>query len=132
VPLPQSLARFNTHVTNKISRPIAAHAPGFGVVVHHGRKSGTEYRTPVNVFTRPGGFTISLTYGKDSQWVRNVLAAGEADIVTRGDVHHVTNPHIVHDTTREHVPAPVRAVLGRLHVDDFLLVDDTAERGQNS
>jgi deazaflavin-dependent oxidoreductase (nitroreductase family) len=94
------------------------------VVVHRGRKSGREYRTPVNVFTRPGGLAIALTYGKDSQWVRNVLAAGEADVMTRGHEHHVNNPRVVHDTTREPVPAPVRAVLGRLHVDDFLLVDD--------
>jgi deazaflavin-dependent oxidoreductase (nitroreductase family) len=124
VPLPESLARFNNQVTNKVSRPVAAHAPGFGVVVHRGRKSGREYRTPVNVFMRPGGLVIALTYGKESQWVRNVLAAGEADVMTRGRTHHVVNPRIVHDTTREAVPAPVRVVLGRLHVDDFLLVDD--------
>jgi deazaflavin-dependent oxidoreductase (nitroreductase family) len=124
VPLPESLAQFNKRVTNKVSRPVAAHVPGFGVVVHRGRTSGREYRTPVNVFTRPGGLAIALTYGKGSEWVRNVLAAGEADVTTRGHAHHVTNPRIVHDTTREAVPPPVRAVLGRLHVDDFLLLDD--------
>ncbi len=124
MPLPASLARFNKRVTNKVSRPVAAHVPGFGVVIHRGRTSGREYRTPVNVFTRRGGLAIALTYGKDAQWVRNVLAAGEADVMTRGHAHHVTNPRIVHDETRAAVPAPVRAVLGRLHVDDFLLVDD--------
>ena len=52
---PQWLARFNKHVTNRITGPLAPNLPGFGVVIHPGRKSQRTYRTPVNVFPRAGG-----------------------------------------------------------------------------
>lgn len=128
VPLPPRLARFNRLVTNRVLGPAAPYVPGFGVVVHRGRKSGRVYRTPVNVFRRPGGFVIALTYG-GGDWVDNVLAAGEAQIRTRGHSHHVANPRVVTDPARAAVPAAVRAVFGRIHVDDFLHVDDAGQPG---
>ncbi len=123
MPLPASLARFNTKVTNRITTPFARHLPGFGIVVHQGRRSGRTYQNPVNAFRRPDGFVFALTYGRDPDWVRNVLAAGSAALVTRGHEQRVTNPRIVNDPTRSAVPAPVRPILGALGVDDFMLVD---------
>jgi deazaflavin-dependent oxidoreductase (nitroreductase family) len=126
MPLPASVARFNKQVTNRITPPFARHLPGFGIVVHQGRRSERTYRTPVNAFRRPGGYVFALTYGRDPDWVRNVLAAGWARLVTRGQEHVVTDPRIVNDPTRIAVPAPVRLVLRAIGVDDFLLVDATA------
>jgi deazaflavin-dependent oxidoreductase (nitroreductase family) len=76
MPIPRWVARANRLVTNRLARPLAMRAPGFGVVVHVGRKSGRVYRTPVNVFPAPDGYTVALTYGADAEWVRNVVAAG--------------------------------------------------------
>ena len=70
------LARINIVLTNRITSRFAARLPGFGILTHVGRKSGRVYRTPVNVFRVPEGFLIALTYGRESEWVRNVLAAG--------------------------------------------------------
>lgn len=70
------VAAFNLAITNRITSRFAARLPGFGILTHVGRKSGRVYRTPVNVFREPDGFLIALTYGRDSEWVRNVLAAG--------------------------------------------------------
>lgn len=92
--------------------------------MHTGRRSGREYRTPVNVFRREGGFVVALTYGSGSQWVRNVLAAGSAEIVTRGRAHPVVNPRVVTDPARRAVPVPVRPVLKLFDVDEVLLLDD--------
>ena len=78
MPAPRWLAEFNRSVTNRISRPLARRLPGFGVVVHTGRKSGREYRTPVNVFPRDGGYVIALTYGRNGEWVRNCWRAAPA------------------------------------------------------
>ena len=125
MPLPQRLARFNKVVTNRVARVVAGRLPGFGIIVHRGRKSGRTYRTPVNVFVRPGGFTIALTYG-GGDWVANVLAAKTAEIHTKGRTHHVVNPHVVKDPARAGVPAPVRVILGWLDVDQFLHVDGSA------
>jgi deazaflavin-dependent oxidoreductase (nitroreductase family) len=118
--LPRSVARFNRYVTNRVLGPLAPHLPAFGVVVHRGRNSGHRYRTPVNVFRRPGGFVVALTYGPNADWVRNVLAEGGCILETRGRRLRLTQPRVFHDETRRSVPAPLRP-LGRLaRVSDFL------------
>src|SRR5215211_6173089 len=116
MPAPRWLARFNERVTNHITGPVAPRLPFFGVVVHVGRKSGQQYRTPVNVFAAADGFVIALTYGKDSHWVQNVLAAGGCRLETRGRAWRLTNPRLVHDPRHRSVPALVGAVLGVLNV----------------
>jgi deazaflavin-dependent oxidoreductase (nitroreductase family) len=78
------VAAFNLAVTNRITSPFAARLPGFGILTHVGRKSGRVYRTPVNVFRAPEGFLIALTYGRESEWVRNVVTAGACQLETRG------------------------------------------------
>ena len=70
------LARINIAVTNRITGLFAGWLPGFGILTHVGRKSGKVYRTPVNVFRASNGFIIALTYSSQSEWVKNVLAAG--------------------------------------------------------
>ncbi|MCC7022550.1 MAG: nitroreductase family deazaflavin-dependent oxidoreductase [Thermomicrobiales bacterium] len=119
MPAPRGLARFNHVVTNRILGPLARRLPGFGVVGHTGRKTGKSYQTPVNVFRRPGGYAIPLTYGPDADWVRNVLAADGATLLTRGNQIRLCHPRLIHDESRL-VPAPVRIVLGLIGVADFL------------
>src|SRR5262245_25523812 len=123
MPLPRRLARFNRVVTNRLFRTFAGRVPGFAIVIHHGRSTGREYRTPVNAFTRPGGgYTISLPYGK-TEWVRNVLAEGGCVLVVGGRRLAMRNPHLIHDPTRRAVPAPVRVPLRLLDVADFVQLD---------
>jgi deazaflavin-dependent oxidoreductase (nitroreductase family) len=120
VPLPKRLARFNRRVTNPVLRHVASWAPGFAVVHHVGRRSGRTYRTPVNVFRRDGRYVFALTYGKDSDWVRNVVAAGGCEIETRRRVMALSDPELFHDEERRAVPAPARWILALAGVDDFL------------
>src|ERR1700741_1739668 len=66
----------------------------FAVVKHRGRTSGTEYETVVNAFRKGNVLAIALAHGK-TNWVKNVLAAGEADVhLFRKDVH-ITNPRVL-------------------------------------
>lgn len=120
MPISRTIARFNRRGLNRVTRRFAPYLPGFGVVIHRGRKSGRQYRTPVNVFAKPGGYLFALTYGKDADWVRNVLAAGECDLLHRGALIHLTAPTMLHDPEHRQVPAVVRAVLGAIEADDFL------------
>jgi deazaflavin-dependent oxidoreductase (nitroreductase family) len=122
MPIPRAVARFNRVGFNRLSRHVAPHLPGFGVVEHRGRRSGRTYRTPVNLFRTDTGYLIALTYGADSDWVRNVLAAGEADLLTHGRRVHVTAPRRYHDDTRQGTRAFERQVLRLLRVSDFLAV----------
>ena len=125
MPLPEGLGRINKVVTNRVTGLVAGRLPGFGIITHRGRRSGRTYHTPVNVFRRPGGYILALTYGQ-GDWVKNVLASGDAQIRSRGRTHQVDNPRVVNDPTRSGLPLPVRGILGVLNVDDFFLVDDSA------
>jgi deazaflavin-dependent oxidoreductase (nitroreductase family) len=125
MPLPKGLARFNNKVTNRITGPFANRLPGFAVVHHVGRKSGVERTTPVNMFRDGDRYVIPLTYGRDSQWVKNVLAAGELDLATRDRRVRLDDPRVVQDGR---VPAPVRAILNALDVTDYVVARPSASK----
>jgi deazaflavin-dependent oxidoreductase (nitroreductase family) len=125
MPIPKRIARLNRVGLNRLTRRIAPWAPGFGVVVHRGRRSGRDYQTPVNVFPTADGVRIALTYGADSDWVKNVLAAGGCRLRTRGRELSLTDPRLVHDPTRAGTRSFERRVLGLLKVYDFLLLTET-------
>ena len=120
MPAPRWLARFNLYVTNRILGPLANRLPGMGVVVHVGRKTHRQYRTPVLIFRRGEKVVIALTYGRESQWVSNVLAQGGCMLETQGRTLAVSNPHIFHDEQRKTMPVLVRLALGIINVPDFL------------
>lgn len=125
MPLPPALARFNRVVTNRVARQGAGRLPGFGIVRHRGRRSGREYRTPVNAFRTDDGYVFALTYGPDADWVRNVVADKGCVLETRGDTVTLTDPRIVHDESRSAMPAAVRTILGLIGANDFLYLTTT-------
>ncbi len=120
MPLSQRVARFNRRVTNHITRPFADRLPGFGIVIHIGRTSGRTYRTPINVFRDGNDYIIALTYGAETDWVRNVQAAGGCQLVTRGRRISLTNPRLVTDARRQWAPPLVRLILGLTNVPHYL------------
>lgn len=111
MPLPQRLARFNRRVTNRVTGQFADRLPGFGIVIHKGRRSGRTYRTPMNVFRDGNDYIIALTYGAETDWVRNVLAAGGCEIMTRGRRVGLTHPRLITDPRMPWAPLPVRLIL---------------------
>lgn len=119
----RQLAAFHRAITNQILSPFASRLPGFAIVTNVGRRSGKVYRTPVNVFRRPEGFLIALTYGKESGWVKNVLAAGGCELATCRVPYQCSAPIIVHDPKRRRFPLPVRIVLGLINANDFLQLE---------
>ena len=122
MPAPRWLARFNRHVTNRVTKIFVTRTRAFGVVIHRGRRSGRTFRTPVNVFPQRDGYVIALTYGPDADWVKNVLAAGQCALETHGKVFNLYSPRIVHDEQRRLMPPLVRAMLGVAHVHDFMVL----------
>ncbi len=120
MPIPHTVARFNRQVTNRLTGRLATRLPGFAVVLHIGRKSRRQYRTPVNIFERAGKYIIALTYGPNTDWVRNVLADGGCMIETQGHTLRLSQPRLFRDERRRTMPAPVRLILGLSNVSDFL------------
>lgn len=123
----RQVAAFHRLFTNRIAIRFAARLPGFGIVTNVGRKSGACYRTPVNVFREPEGFRIALTYGRDSGWVKNVLAAGGCQLETRGITYRLTAPVIVHDPSRKRFPLAVRVILGLIDANDLLMLSQAPD-----
>jgi deazaflavin-dependent oxidoreductase (nitroreductase family) len=128
MPIPRRIAHFNRRVTNRVTRHLAGWMPGFAIVIHVGRRSGRIYNTPVNVFRDRDRYVFALTYGPESDWVRNVLAAGGCKIKTRRQVVELCDPQLFTDPTRRLVPAPARWILGLVNVDEFMALSP-ANRG---
>jgi deazaflavin-dependent oxidoreductase (nitroreductase family) len=126
MPIPRRVARWNKVGLNRVTRHVTPWMPGFGLVVHRGRRSGREYQTPVNVFPADDGFVIALTYGADTDWVKNVQAAGGCELRTRGRVLRVGSPRVYHDETRHGIRPLEREMLRLLGVADFLSVKTTS------
>jgi len=114
------LAKINIAFTNRITSLFAGWLPGFGILTHVGRKSGKVYRTPINVFRASNGVIIALTYSSQSEWVKNVLAAGGCELKTRGKKYHLSVPQVVRDPTRRRFPVPVRIVLRIVGADEYM------------
>jgi len=116
MPLPRSLARFNKKVTNRIQGLWAPWLPPWAVIVHKGRKSGREYHTPVLAFRSGPHLAIILFYGDQAEWLRNVLAAGGADIRRAGRVGRLSNPRVLDGTDPSLRPSVRRIAARRLRV----------------
>lgn len=89
------LARFNRAVTNRGMRRISSRIPPLATVVHRGRRSGRDHRTPVLCFDTDSGVVIALTYGPNRDWVKNVEVAGACTIEQRGRSRAFTDPRVL-------------------------------------
>lgn len=98
--------------------------PPFGAIRHVGRRSGKEYRIPINAFRADGDVVIALTYGSQTDWVKNVVAAGRATIEHGGSDHSVTDPRIVGRADAfAAFPRWARAILRLARVTEFLRLE---------
>ena len=121
MPLPAGLARFNRKVTNKLTTPFARRLPWFGVVRHVGRQTGESYETPLMCWLGADAVTISLTYGSDVDWLKNLVAAGGGEIVVGGKPIKVGTPALIETAEgRSRMPGVVRGALSLLDSDEFV------------
>ncbi len=88
-------AEFNRKYTNRVVAPLSGWLPLWSAVEHVGRRSGKAYRTPVTAFPTIDGVAALLPYGTDTDWVRNLLAAGGGRVQMLGRTFAVTDPRVV-------------------------------------
>ncbi len=73
------------------------------------------------VFPTKDGFRFALTYGPDAEWVQQrVGARGGAPHHPAASEYELTEPEIVTDLHRQHVPVLERLFLRALRVSDFI------------
>lgn len=91
----RAVAKVNKSVVNPVQLKYADKVPPMAVVTHTGRRSGKEYKTPVMAAVARGKGAIALPYGTDSDWVRNVVAAGGGTLTRMGRSYRITEPKVV-------------------------------------
>ena len=90
------LARFNRGVPNRVIGKIAGRRLSpVAYMVHQGRRSGRQYRTPVMPLPLSDGFLVSLPYGADRDWVRNVVAGGRCTLLRGGRRFELADPRLL-------------------------------------
>jgi len=72
---PRALARYTRGAVNTMTLHFAGHA-AFADLEHTGRKSGTVHHTPVRAFRTGETVVVGLNFGRQSDWYRNIKAAG--------------------------------------------------------
>jgi len=122
MPLSRNVAQIASHRFNPIASRFLLRLPGFGQIVHVGRISGKEYRTPMLVFRRGELITLALTYGPHTDWVQNVLAAGSCTLIQHDRSELLTDPQVLHDPALPNLPRLVRTFLRLLGVEHVLVL----------
>ena len=99
--------------------------PIFAVVAHRGRKTGRSYRTPVAARRTDGGFIVSLAFGAQVDWYRNLVAAGVGTVQWRGRAYPVTAPERIGAATALAAFHPVQRILLRIaRIDGYIRLRD--------
>jgi deazaflavin-dependent oxidoreductase (nitroreductase family) len=96
--------------------------PLYGVITHHGRRSGKTFRTPVVVRPTSDGFVVPMPWGEGTDWYRNVRAAGGCVIRWKGRDYPLEQPEVIDDPAAAGAPfGPFqRSAMARLGIDRFL------------
>jgi len=125
MPLSRTVARVNRYTINPVIRLFAGTVPPFAVLIHTGRTSGRVYRTPIMVFPSGDTFVIALTYGRGTDWERNVFHAGGCELIWRRQHIRLVRPELVDEEVEAGVALPrlVRTVLSILGVRDFIRLE---------
>ncbi|HEY3109246.1 MAG TPA: nitroreductase family deazaflavin-dependent oxidoreductase [Chloroflexota bacterium] len=95
--------------------------PLYGVIAHRGRRSGKSFRTPVVVRPTDDGFVVPMPWGEQTDWYRNVRAAGGCVIRWKGRDYPLVQPEIVDPAAAgAGFGAFERAMMARLGIEHCL------------
>jgi deazaflavin-dependent oxidoreductase (nitroreductase family) len=121
MPIPTFVGKVNRVFSNRIIGLFAGRIPPFAIIEHRGRTSGKVYQTPIMAFPFAGGFDVALTYGPQTDWVRNVQAAGSCALEYRRRRIELADPeHFTAMPDSASIPIPVRWGLRVLGVHEYL------------
>jgi len=100
-----------TKVLNPVMRKLAGrrHMRMAAEIRHVGRRSGRPYVTPAGARLTGDIFVIPLTFGNQSDWSRNVRAAGGCTIRLEGTEYRAVQPELA---DRDQAAPVVRAAFG--------------------
>lgn len=118
------IRRFGRRVANpRTLRTAGEPGSSTAAVRHVGRKSGKPYATPIGVYPMDGDYLVYLPYGPDVDWLRNIRAAGSAELLVDGRTHVVTPRMVEPAEALPYLSAQDRLVARLFGVVDFLALE---------
>jgi deazaflavin-dependent oxidoreductase (nitroreductase family) len=113
--------RVGTAFVNSVVNPVllrrglAGHRRSeIATLEHVGRRSGTKRLTPVHPEATQNGFRIVVPLGMQSEWARNVIAAGHCRIQLHDQVFDLDEPAMVDAGDATDLPWPLRRIMAGL------------------
>jgi len=98
---PSLLVRVAMRPMTRVLNPLIArlagrrHFPMAAQIRHTGRRSGRSYVTSVGARVSGDVAVVPLTFGNQSDWSKNVRAAGGCSIRVNGRDYHATEPEFL-------------------------------------
>ena len=124
MPIPKEVAVFNKYVTNRFFLIFAGSIPPFAIVNHRGRNSSRSYRTPILAFPTKMGFVFALTYGRNVDWVKNLIASDGGILEYNKEEIPIREVRICKmDDVVEIFPFWIRLPLSIISIEDCVLVE---------
>ena len=113
---------FNRRYFNPFAMSFAGRPNSFWSVLRHkGRRSGQPYTTPVVAANRNQSIVIPLPYGRQVDWLKNVRAAGEAELIHHGRVYRIAQPEeIALEQGIAAFPGLIQALMRATGTDGFV------------
>lgn len=100
-----------------------------GILEHVGRRSGIRRLTPVHPEPTPEGFRIVVPLGQQSEWARNVVAAGHCRLQLHDIVYELDEPTMLPANDVLDLPSVVRGAMAALGFRYLMLRTFRAEPG---
>jgi deazaflavin-dependent oxidoreductase (nitroreductase family) len=122
--------RLNRDYLNPVVRRIAGRVPGPLILLRHrGRTSGRMYLTPLIAQRTQVGYVIPLTYGSRTDWAKNVLASGKAQIRQGNRDSALSKPEVIDRETALPLLSPwLRLAVRLVPLRRFLTLVDSQSR----
>jgi deazaflavin-dependent oxidoreductase (nitroreductase family) len=93
--LSRRVARFNSLINNPVQGTYSWLLVPWAVIVHRGRRSGRQHRTPLLAFRHDRTLIIALLYGEESDWLRNLKVGGGGYVIRAGRTFKVGPPRVI-------------------------------------
>jgi len=94
MPFPRALSRRLRGRAGRVALRFAGHV-ALADLAHVGRRSGVVRHTPVRAFRSGGQVVIGLNFGRESDWLKNIQAAGGCRMHLGHDVLELGPPRLV-------------------------------------
>ena len=121
-PLQTLIRTSNKYLLNPLMLRLAGKRYWYASVIEHtGRRSGKTYSTPIVADRVGDDILVPLPYGTQVDWVRNVLTAGRATVVRKGETLAVGSPELIDSTQAlPLLPRDRRRTFERVSIGHFL------------